>query len=460
VPLLQHRLTESLWYLHSQPPLFNLFLGLVLKLNSLHAPSIFHILFFFLGLIQAQLLFLLLKKFGASEKVAFAIALLSAVSPVSIAFENWLFYDYPLATLFLAMTFCLYQFFDKKQGKYAVAFFSSILLVVLMRSLFHAVWVAAITGMVFYLAKDHRRMLLKAAAIPLLIIVLFYGKNLAQFGSLTGSTWFGQHLARVTTAEVDENFRKALVSQGKLTPTALIPPFSELGAYHAIPLHPQLTGIPALDESSKISGAENFNNSSYIEISEMYKHDAIYIASHYPKVLAVSIVKSCFFYLRAPEEFYMLRSRVEKLGIYDPIFRAVVYGELANYPARTTKSEPGYQRQMYLATPWIMLLLIPMILLFAVRTLIRSFKEKNRDPLQLTMVFIAVNLLFVSVIANIFEMGENNRIRYMMDPLFILLGSVMMRELYAAIKSWDGWNARLTSRPKLLIQAALRMRIF
>ncbi len=29
--LLQHDLLSSLWYLHSQPPLFNLFLGLVLK---------------------------------------------------------------------------------------------------------------------------------------------------------------------------------------------------------------------------------------------------------------------------------------------------------------------------------------------------------------------------------------------------------------------------------------------
>ena len=31
VELLKHRLLESLYYQHSQPPLFNLFLGLVLK---------------------------------------------------------------------------------------------------------------------------------------------------------------------------------------------------------------------------------------------------------------------------------------------------------------------------------------------------------------------------------------------------------------------------------------------
>lgn len=460
VPLLQHRLLESVWYLHSQPPLFNVFLGLVLKLSSLHAPAIFHGVYVILGLIQTQLLFVLLKRFGMSEKFAFGVALFSAITPVSIVFENWLFYDYPLATLFLAMTFCLHQFFEKKLARYAAGFFTAMLLVVLMRSLFHAVWVVAVTSMIFYFAKDHRKLVFRAAAIPLLLIALFYAKNVIQFGSLTGSTWFGQHLARVTTAEVDENIRKDLVAQGKLTPTALIPAFSELDRYNAIPFTHRVTGIPALDQPSKISGAENFNNAAYIQISEMYKHDALFIATHYPKVLATSIFKSSFFYLRSPEEFYMLRSRVEKLGIYDPMFRAAIYGELAEYPDHTTKGQPGYQNQMLMATPWIMLFVIPMVLLFAIRVVRRGFREKKFDALQVSMMFIAVNLLFVSVIANIFEMGENNRIRYMMDPLFLLLGSVMMRELYAAMRSWQGWGVSLRLKPKMLVQAALRMRIF
>lgn len=38
VNLLRSRLLESLWYLHSQPPLYNLYLGLVLKLTPNLAP--------------------------------------------------------------------------------------------------------------------------------------------------------------------------------------------------------------------------------------------------------------------------------------------------------------------------------------------------------------------------------------------------------------------------------------
>ncbi len=460
IPLLQHRLVESLWYLHSQPPLFNAFLGVVLKLNALHAPAIFHAAYLGLGLLQTLLLFWLLKRFGASEKLAFVIALVSAVSPVSIVFENWLFYDYPLATLFLVMTYALVQFFDRKQARYAFGFFTGMLIVVLTRSLFHAVWVIAITSMIFYFAKADRKLLFKAALVPLMLIGLFYAKNIVQFGSLTGSTWFGQHLARVTTEQVSEETRKDLVAQGKLSPAALIPAFSDLDCYQSLSVDRHLTGIPALDQTAKVGGAVNFNCVQYIQISEMYKRDALYVASHMPAVLATSIVKSSFFYARSPAEFYMLRTRVEKLGAYDPIFRAVVYGELASYPDHTTKGTSGYQRQMLLSTPWFMLLLIPMMLLYAARFVIRTLRTKEADAAQITMLFITVNLLFVSVIANIFEMGENNRIRYMMDPMFLLLGSVMLREVYALVKAWPGWRVSLSRKPKLLVQSAMRMRIF
>ena len=36
ISLLQHNLGQSIWYLHSQPPLYNLFLGCVLKLSPQH----------------------------------------------------------------------------------------------------------------------------------------------------------------------------------------------------------------------------------------------------------------------------------------------------------------------------------------------------------------------------------------------------------------------------------------
>src|SRR5580658_543113 len=47
--LLKERLFESLFYLHAQPPLFNLFLGLVLKAAGAWSLSAFEVLFVAMG---------------------------------------------------------------------------------------------------------------------------------------------------------------------------------------------------------------------------------------------------------------------------------------------------------------------------------------------------------------------------------------------------------------------------
>src|SRR5262245_45155580 len=47
--LLQTDLVRSIWYLHSQPPLFNLSVGIVLKLAGSHAAAAFHLLYLACG---------------------------------------------------------------------------------------------------------------------------------------------------------------------------------------------------------------------------------------------------------------------------------------------------------------------------------------------------------------------------------------------------------------------------
>ena len=49
--LLRHRLLESLYYFHIQPPGFNLFAGLVLKLFPVYYASAFHAVYLFCGVV-------------------------------------------------------------------------------------------------------------------------------------------------------------------------------------------------------------------------------------------------------------------------------------------------------------------------------------------------------------------------------------------------------------------------
>jgi len=58
--LLRHHLAQSVWYLHTQPPLYNLYLGTVLKLFSGHEGLAFHAVHLALGLAFCLALYLLL----------------------------------------------------------------------------------------------------------------------------------------------------------------------------------------------------------------------------------------------------------------------------------------------------------------------------------------------------------------------------------------------------------------
>ena len=355
------------------------------------------------------------------------------VIPFDCAFQHQLFYDYPLAVMFTLMALFFFRFASEGKVRDGVLFFSLLTLVVLTRSLFHFVWVAGVVGFMFYMLRDRRQALLRAAVVPLLIVMAFYVRNYFQFGSISGSTWFGQHLARVTTAEVDEAERAKLVAQGKLTPIAMIPAFTDLRCYPVELWKTQQRGIPALDQVNKESGSPNFNNVAYIRISKMYQQDAAYIAIHYPKVVATSMVKSAFFYLRAPNEFYMLRSQNEKMAPYETFFRRAFYGEVRDYPEHATKAyDANFEEHVLDSTPFVMLILIPAILFFGLRRIIRVLRSREAvNAAQLTLAFIAINLLYVSLISNIFEMGENNRIRFMMDPMFLVLGSAMAVSVFA-----------------------------
>ena len=97
-PLLRERLLESTYYLHSQPPLFNLFMGAVLKLFPGREAIAFGMAYRALGLALAVSMFLLMRRMRIRTAIAFPLTIAFLLSPPCILFESRLFYAYPLTT--------------------------------------------------------------------------------------------------------------------------------------------------------------------------------------------------------------------------------------------------------------------------------------------------------------------------------------------------------------------------
>ena len=104
--LLQHDLLSSLWYLHSQPPLFNLFLGLVLKAAS--DPAVLYELCFRIsGLLIPLCMYATLALLGANRIAAFLVTLFFMLNPSLILYESLLYYTHVEGVLIIVAVFFL-----------------------------------------------------------------------------------------------------------------------------------------------------------------------------------------------------------------------------------------------------------------------------------------------------------------------------------------------------------------
>lgn len=132
--LLRTDLIRSLWHLHSQPPLFNLFLGVVLKVAPSSAAHVFHAVYVGLGLCLYFGLIVLMRRLGVRAVFAVPAATLFVVSPSFVLYEHFLFYTFPTAVLVLASVVALARFIERPSNRRAFAFCSLLLLLCFTKS--------------------------------------------------------------------------------------------------------------------------------------------------------------------------------------------------------------------------------------------------------------------------------------------------------------------------------------
>lgn len=136
-PLLQNDLGRSLWYLHMQPPLFNGYVGLVLKLPHVLERPAFVATYVALGLVLSVSLYFLMRELDVPEWIAFAVSVLFTAGPAAVLYENWLFYTYPVAAGLVVSGLLLLRWARTGRTQYGVGFFAVTSAVVLTRSTYH-----------------------------------------------------------------------------------------------------------------------------------------------------------------------------------------------------------------------------------------------------------------------------------------------------------------------------------
>jgi hypothetical protein len=428
--LLQTDLFRSLLHLHIQPPFFNLFVGLVLKAGSDNPMVIFRILYIAIGMLLAFSLHEMMCRLNVPFWLAISLTIAFVVNPATILFENLLLYTYPLALALVASALLLERFVRTNRLKFAWLFFAVLGSIVLTRSLFHPIWFLLIAGGLIYLQRQLRRQLLIAAAVTLVLIIAWNVKNQILFGSASSSSWMGMSLGKMVTAGVPETDRVRLAREHRISPFALRRPFEDITEYADLLPPSDSTGIPALDMEMRSTGNTNFNHIAYVGISNKFLSDALTLMQLYPGIYFRGVAHAVLIFFRPSSDYAMLNQNRPSVERVEKVVNMILLGQIHYEHAFLETNEERLDLAKQIQRTGILIVIAYIsVMVYSMVAVWKCVRSRSvPDPLCIVSTFILCTILYVAFVGNLIEIGENNRFRYMMDPLFIiLLGSSLTR---------------------------------
>jgi hypothetical protein len=420
--LLNNDLLTSLLYLHSQPPLFNFFLGTVLKFSPVPSVS-YELIFKTVGALIPLFFYSILISFSIKRLYALTATLIFMFNPTLILYENLLYYTYIETFLILASIYFLLRWGMSKKNLDLYLFWTSLLCLGMTRSLFHPIFflmTAVVLALYLqYKFKDQqlaRKFFFSSSfvLIPLLILCL---KNLFFFGFFGTSSWAGMSLWIKANGYSSEDL-EIIYSKGIISPLSLqanLKPFQPIENYFKdvklsqVPCH-----HPADCNVWRTTGKPNFNHSGYVYLSKQLWKDALKLISYNPSIFTLYTAGSyCLTLWHSSDSVHALfKENMEVVKNLEKIYRFLYFGFIG---IQSKHADPGI---------WVRTILITVFfLLLYLSTLVNLFRKNTivTPGIATVCLFSLIIHSYTLTISTLIEFGENNRFRFCVDAAFLVL---------------------------------------
>ena len=257
-------------------------------------------------------------------------------------------------------------------------------------------------------------------------------------GQLSSSSWLGMSFSKMTTFALSEDERKLLVDQGKISKLALIDPFGDLSEYENFLPIVSKTNIPILDQQIKSTGSRNFHNIAYIDISKQYLKDALYILVSRPKIYLKALIFSWARCFTPPSEYGAFTSNRNHIKGLDRLYNTVFYGQILSRVDPNLKKHSiieYYAKKLLSKSLFLMIWFV--ILVFYGFFLVSNalFKKPIDLPFASTVLFLWINIIYVTSVGNFIESGENHRFLFMITPFLLILLGLFINHIFIKYKT-------------------------
>ncbi len=431
--LLKNKLIESVWYLHSQPPLYNLYIGIVLKLFPEHYSTFFHINFLVLGLLTHVVLFVIMKRLEIRSIIAFVLTVLLMISPTMILYENWLSYTTLVIALLTFSTLFLLRFLQSEKTMDGFLFFLFIAITILTRSMYHIAWFVVIILILLISRHKIKKKIILTASLPFLFVFAFFLKNYMLFNTFSTSSWMGMSLYEISLSRMDKKKLEPLVALDEVSPIVFVPAFWSLDHYSKFVTKPNpYFNVSVLSDSFNLQAA-NYHNYHYLEVSELYKKSAIQAIRHYPLDYLKNVAISFGYYFYPASNYPMLKNNSEKMFWYNKMFNHLVLWTIYN-PDEIERTPP-FRIEYALSLSLLLILSFFASTILGIQQLWKQWRSRmpGFNSFAIIVVYLTLTILYTMVVGNFFEQGENMRFRFQTSTMCIIVAGICI-EFLAGMK--------------------------
>jgi hypothetical protein len=425
IPLLKDHLLQSVWHLHSQPPLYNLFVGTLAKVPYGIQRPVAIAGYLAMGLVLVLATYLLLVDLRVPRWAAMAVALVVVADPRFVLYENWLFYAYPTAALLTVSALCCVRYLRTNKLGWGLALFCCGAGLVLLNSTWQWVWLIGLLAIVMWTFRRRLRAVVAVAAVPSLLVVGWYAKNAVMFGTYATSSWLGMNMQSVTFKPAGPDKVADLVRRGVLSPIAEVPVFSPVNRYEPEFVRVPHTGVRALEEPTKTNGQLNYNALVYVSVSKKYLDDDLAYVEAEPGAYASHVAEAAtaWFVLAGKTPFTKAETHIAP---YVRVFDGVV---LWQPTSPTLGAVINWEQGMGPSLDQLSYLLLLAYAVAIVGTPIAVWRRRDDPALVGTLAFIWVTLAYGFLATSLVDLGENPRFCFEIGPLPVVAALAVLVSL-------------------------------
>ena len=427
--LLRDHLWQSLLYLREQPPGFNLYLGLALK--AALPEAIFFVVQSLMGLALALTLMMVMIRLGVSDRLAFVFAALFTVSPITVLYENWVFYGYPVAVALTTAAWATERYIRAPRFRGGLLLFGALAAVVSIRGMYHLMWFLILALLVLWATRNRWKTGLAALALPSLLIGAFYIKNFVMFGDmLPGELYRKLNYAEMIQQQAPPEVLTRLQRESRIGGILEMDPIAATDSFAGVVKPPAMTGIPLLDTWQKTTGADNWHSVWRRLVVERFYRDAQVVAHECPGLLAGPVLLNLRRYLLPATDVFPFdeSANAQRLRPFLTWYEQITSGQLPLHAA--VDDDP---------VAWLNVVLFPACLIAGLILTVRGFPragDRCGGALArcVTLLFILFNIAWNFAITVLFSSGDHNRYREEVAPLCVVLAGLLANALWGRLR--------------------------